>query len=443
MSLTICLVTKGRELFLNDALLSYEPFIKTGQVKVILIDNGSNDQSKRVLLEWKNQNSKFVEYLRVEENVSVGTPYFWEQIKQFNPEWIIFPGDDDILVFDIFDEWKLAVSNNPNLNAFACSAVLINSDSEPIGTDRSPAILKSTSKPNQLAKGIHESPFLWPGLIFKFDSVITPVPFSRYVFDWWVGLQLISDGDTCTTNKIGVRYRVHGQQESFQTTSRRKYFEGYNMLSDYINSSIFVEALEKFSELELFEFFDNCFEYKPVYGQPEYFVSLMKEISLATLRIQKFKHLYNEVLNKYIFSANILSKRGDLTNTYTGFSQLEKDTKGNIAITFEESVCDLLIDSQKYFDAQADHKYSLKCRHSSSKSTGVFIDCYNLSNLSEIEIADLLLLAINTHLETTGVINFTLTPFERKLLTYYRLLKSRLPSIINKRLIYLKHLGNR
>ena len=153
--------------------------------------------------------------------------------------------------------------------------------------------------------------------------------------------------------------------------------------------------------------------------------------------------MYNEVLNKYIFSANILSKRGDLTNTYTGFSQFEKDTKGNIAITFEESVCDLLIDSQKYFDAQADHKYSLKCRHSSSKSTGIFIDCYNLSNLSEIEIADLLLLAINTHLETIGVINFTLTPFERKLLTYYRLLKSRLPSIINKRLVYLKHLGNK
>jgi hypothetical protein len=119
------------------------------------------------------------------------------------------------------------------------------------------------------------------------------------------------------------------------------------------------------------------------------------------------------------------------------------ETRPNIAITFEESVCDLLIDSQKYFDAQADHKYSLKCRHSSSKSAGIFIDCYNLSDLSEIEIADLLLLAINTHLETIGVINFTLTPFERKLLTYYRLLKSRLPSIINKRLIYLKHLGNR
>lgn len=443
MILTICLVTKGRELFLYDALLSYEPFIKTGEVKVILIDNGSNDKSRSLLLEWKNQNNKFVEYLRVEENVSVGTPYFWKQIKQFNPEWIIFPGDDDILVFDIFDEWKLAVSNNPNLNAFACSALLINSESEPIGMDRSPGILKFTSKPSQLAIGIHETPFLWPGLIFKFDSVITQVPFSRYVFDWWLGLQLISVGDTCTTNKIGVRYRVHGQQESFQTTSRRKYFEGYNMLSDYINSSIFVEALEKFSELELFEFLDNCFEYKPVYGQPEYFVSLMKELSLATLRIQKFKHLYNEVLNKYIFSANILSKRGDLTNTYTGFSQFEKDTEANVAINFEECVCDLVISSQKYFNAQADNKYLLKCCHSSRKSAGILIDCYNISNLSEIEIADFVLLAINTHLETIGVINFTLTPFERKLLTHYRQFKSRLPNIINKRLIYLKNLGNR
>jgi hypothetical protein len=309
--------------------------------------------------------------------------------------------------------------------------------------DRSPAILKSTSKPSQLAIGIHETPFLWPGLIFKFDSVITQVPFSRYVFDWWVGLLLISVGDTCTTSKIGVRYRIHGQQESFQTTSRRKYFEGYNMLSDYINSSIFVEALEKFSELELFEFLDNCFEYKPVYGQPEYFVSLMKELSLAMLRIQKFKHLYNEILNKYIFSANILSKRGDLKNTYTGFSQFEKDTEGNTAITFEENVCDLVINSQKYFTAQADNQYLLKCRHSSRKSAGILIDCYDISNLSEIEIADFVLIAINTHLEAIGVINFTLTPFERKLLTHYRQFKSRLPNIINKRLVYLKNLGNR
>jgi hypothetical protein len=443
MILTICLVTKGRELFLGDALLSYEPFIKTGEVNVILIDNGSNDQSKSVLLEWKDRNNKFVEYIRVEENVSVGTPYFWEQIQRFNPEWIIFPGDDDILVFDMFYEWKLAVSNNPDLNAFACSAVLINSESQSIGIDRSPAILRSTSKPSQLAIGIHESPFLWPGLIFKFDSIMKQVPFSRYVFDWWVGLQLISVGDTCTTSKIGVRYRVHGQQESFQTTSRRKYFEGFNMLSDYINSSIFVEALEKFSELELFEFLDNCFEYKPLYGQPEYFVSLMKELSLATLKIQRFKHLYNEVLNKYIFSAYVLSKRGDLTNTYTGFSQFDKDTEGNIAITFKEYVCDLLVNSQKFFNAQAKNKYLLKCRHSSRKSAGIFIDCTHLSNLSEIEIADFVLLAINTHLETTGVINFTLTPFERKLLTHYRQFKSRIPSIINKRLVNLKNLGNR
>ena len=84
MILTICLVTKGRESFLSDALLSYEPFIKTGEVKVVLIDNGSNDQSRNILLEWKNQNKNFVEYLRAEENMSMGTPYFWEQIKQFN-----------------------------------------------------------------------------------------------------------------------------------------------------------------------------------------------------------------------------------------------------------------------------------------------------------------------------------------------------------------------
>jgi hypothetical protein len=409
----------------------------------VLIDNGSNDQSRNILLEWKNRNKNFVEYLRAEENMSMGTPYFWEQIKQFNPEWIIFPGDDDILLFDIFYEWKLAVSNNTALSAFAFSAVLINSENEFVGMDRSPALLKFTSKPSQLAIGIHESPFLWPGLIFRFDSIVTQVPFSLYVLDWWVGLYLISVGDTYATSKIGIRYRVHSKQESFQTTSRRKYFEGYNMLYDYINSSIFVEALEKFSDLELFEFFDKCIENKPLYDQPEYFVSLMKELSLAMLRIQKFKHLKNDILNKYTLSAHILSKRGDLANTYTGFSQFEKNTEGNIQISFDAYACNFLVSTQKYFYTQSKDKYFIKCRHSARKSDGIFIDCSNLSSSSEVEIADFILLAINAHLEISGEINFTVTPFERKLLTRYRRLKSRLPKLINKRLIYIKNFGNR
>jgi hypothetical protein len=49
------LVTKGRYLFLDEALRSYEPFLDTGLVDVILVDNGADDKSKKLLLDWKNR----------------------------------------------------------------------------------------------------------------------------------------------------------------------------------------------------------------------------------------------------------------------------------------------------------------------------------------------------------------------------------------------------
>ena len=42
MKLTICLITKGRKEYLEDALKSYEKFLDVDNVDVILIDNGSD-----------------------------------------------------------------------------------------------------------------------------------------------------------------------------------------------------------------------------------------------------------------------------------------------------------------------------------------------------------------------------------------------------------------
>ena len=55
MKLTICLITKGRKEYLTEALNSYEKFIETGDVNVILIDNGSDNLSKQILINWKSK----------------------------------------------------------------------------------------------------------------------------------------------------------------------------------------------------------------------------------------------------------------------------------------------------------------------------------------------------------------------------------------------------
>ena len=53
MKLTICLVTKGREKYLPEALKSYESFLSTGEVDIIIIDNGSDTISRNILCDWK------------------------------------------------------------------------------------------------------------------------------------------------------------------------------------------------------------------------------------------------------------------------------------------------------------------------------------------------------------------------------------------------------
>ena len=100
MKLTICLITKGRKEYLEDALKSYEKFLDVDNVDVILIDNGSDLLSKQILLDWKLKCSKKVSYFRIETNNPSGFTAFWDIIESSSPDWILNPGDDDILVFD-------------------------------------------------------------------------------------------------------------------------------------------------------------------------------------------------------------------------------------------------------------------------------------------------------------------------------------------------------
>ena len=276
MILTICLVTKGRKEYLNEALSSYEKFLNTGEVDVIIIDNGSDSLSKETLYNWKLKHDSKVKYYRVETNEKIGIPFFWEKIRSFAPEWIIFPGDDDVLVFDIYDEWKRALKNNTSLNAFAASAQVINSKSELTGETRMPAIYSVLGRAEIISQSLHEPPFFWPCLFIKFAAIPEMVVTSRFVFDWWVGIQIVLKDQIESTKSIGIKYRAHEKQESFQTTSRRKNFEGYGMLSKVINSAYFNESLGRMTDSDLKALIGLCINKKPLYAQPDYYNALIK-----------------------------------------------------------------------------------------------------------------------------------------------------------------------
>lgn len=438
MKLTICLLTKGRKEYLEEALSSYEKFIDTGDVDVILLDNGSDLLSKQILLDWKLKHEKKVSYIRNEVNDPGGFTIFWDKLKTFSPDWILNPGDDDILVFDVYQKWVQAVKNNPSLNAFASSAEIIDSSGRATGEIRMPSINGISDQIELISNSIHQPPFFWPSLFFKFSAIPTPVIHSRFTHDWWIGLNLILKGPIQFTESIGVKYRVHKYQESFQSSNRRKFFEGYNMLITVFNSNEFKFLLESMTSSELEKLLDLCIIKKPLYSQPEYFLSLIRELAKNIIKAKNSKIDSSVAIEKYVLSAAISTKINDLENIYTGLDSLNIQSLGNIAIIFSENVCENLLSVEKFFNKNMMNSFQISCRHSIFYRDSILINCEDFDQLKDFEIADVVLLSLDKNLENNGVLNFIMTPFERELIRFYRSLKLKIPNLVKINLLRIK-----
>ena len=443
MKLTICLVTKGRYIFLDDALRSYEPFLDTGFVNVVLVDNGADDKTKKLLLDWKNKYPDLVSYFRSDENEPAGASVFWEKIKSLAPEWIIFPGDDDELVFTVFESFIAALKNTPEISVYGSSAEIIDIDGKISGLIRQPAIHGLSSQAEQLSKSLHEPPFFWPGLFFKFDLIKKELPNSRFVLDWWVGLQLILAGKILTTSDVGVRYRVHKLQESNQTPSRRKYLEGFHMLIEMINSNEFFSALKSMSTPEIIKLLQLSFAEKPLYSQSEYNIPLMSELTYKALNLIESPELRNKVLEKYLFASGVLLKKGDLNNFYINSNLKFIKSQGNLEVNFASGICIELNNSSASFSQGATEKFTVSCKHSAHPNGSIRVNCDELAGLSIAEVADAILVAINSYLEGNGHLVFSTTPFEKSVITRIRQVKSKMPKMIMKNLASIKRImGN-
>jgi len=437
MRLTICLVTKGRKEYLEEALNSYEKFVNTGDVDVIIIDNGSDNLSKEILYNWKLKYDSKVNYYRVESNEKVGTPFFWGKIKSFAPEWIIFPGDDDRLVFEVYKEWRNELESNPELKAFACSAQIIDHAGELLKQIRKPPLVGLIEDVETLTLAFHEAPFLWPGLFFKFDRIPEKVINSRYVFDWWVGLHLVLSGNFKVTESIGVEYRVHPSQESFQSPNRRKFFEGFNMLTSFIKSNEFEVWIQTLSDSDKLKFFSSIDKIKPIYSQEYFYLPIVKEISSVMIKNSRSELLNLEVAEIYLLSGGVFTKKNDLANLFTGLLDSPQRSPGNFAIICRPGTCKKLMQIETTFNKDSQNLIEIYCRHSKSKKGAIYISCKKIRDISEDEIADKIILEINLEYELRGSLKFTLTPKERYLITFIRALRPTLPAFIRSRLIVL------
>jgi hypothetical protein len=432
MKLTICLLTKGRSIFLNDALSSYEKFIDSRNVDVILIDNGADPISTRILLDWKLKHDQEVSYIRNDINDARGFTAFWEKLKPFNLDWILNPGDDDILVYDAYEEFMSETEKKPLLNAFASSAQIIDFSGRVTGEIRTPPIIKVSDPIEMLAYSMNQPPFFWPSLFFKYSAITAPVIHSRFVHDWWVGLQLVLSGQVSSSRSIGVKYRVHEGQESFQGSTRRKFFEGYNMLTSFISSSEFNKILESFSDLERENLMKFCTDYKPLYSQQNYYLPIIKELTLNCIKYSTKSEIVKSFSEKYAISAGIYTKKNDLNGLYTGFDVNFDNSLGNLKLSFVVGVCENILSVKDFFNDSAEKTILIACKHSKFYEKSIFINCDRLNQQFKSESADYILMSITSSLENSGDFNFIITPSEQAIIKLTRRFKLRIPFFIRK-----------
>jgi hypothetical protein len=418
--------------FLVDSLKSYEEFINTGQVDVILIDNGSDSEATKVLMDWNIKHKDKVRYFRNEINNPAGFTFFWDLIESCKSEWVLNPGDDDILVFDAYAAWLEALEKNPSMNAFAASARIIDTAGNDTGEVKNPAIINATNPIELISCSLNQPPFFWPSLYFRFAAIQKPVIISRFVHDWWIGLHLTLAGQVYSTSSIGVEYRVHGGQESYQVPIRRKFFEGFNMLSDFMRGPVFQSAIKKLSDLEKNKLFDLCILDKPLYSQPDYSVSLIKELADVLRRSSESHEFIKLISEKFAISAGVYTKKGDLDNLYTGYignKSTIKEGDGNFSLVLSSKVCKELSSISKFFNGSGSTKIMVSCKHSNSDFGSLLLDCSKFKHLSALEISDLVLVLINQQLEIKGQLSFTSTPFEKNIILFSRNIKFRFPKI--------------
>ena len=438
MKLTICLVTKGRELYLSNVLKSFEDLLLDPDVTVLLIDNGSNASIRESLAGWQLENSKSVKLVRLEVNDSRPST-IWPEVISAGVDWIIFPGDDDELVPGIISEWRSSVEKDPDLVAFASTAAVMDENGVLTGELLSPTAGLEKSRIDQIALGFHQPPFVWPSLFLRASKVNAMVPPSRYVFDWWVGINLLLVGNVEISNSIGLKYRVHSEQESNLAPIRRKFFEASLWLDELIRSKEFTTWIKSMTDEDRLSFWKKFNQKSPVYGDPFFSWQLIFSLAKLLIKTSLTTSVEEQIVIDLATHSGVFIRDGESIHLIRGVSLSADGNLGNIRINATPDSCDVLLEVCKMIGRDEAKVFEVACVHSKRKSKDLIIDCGDLNSGNVAINADRVINALTNMCEIRGDFESALTNGERAGLFIFRSVKRRLPGRLTLILRRLKN----
>jgi hypothetical protein len=426
-------VTKGRADYLPFTLASLKTTLTYADVQVIIIDNGCPKDVSELLANWCQHAGSNAHYRRFDKNDSA-VPRIWNELRNFEIDWITFPGDDDVVRPEFLPAARSIVENNMGLVAIASSMRIIDSSGNSTGQIRNPTEFTG-DRIQYLAKSIHEPPFLFPALFLKFNSIQAPLPNSRYVFDWWLSLNLIVAGEISTTNEISIDYRVHNEQESAIAPNRRKYFEAQIVLSFFIQSHDFQNFISKISNLDKLYFWKCIMSQSPIYGDVEFGKLLSSQILLKVTDLISDLEIACEIISIYAARNGVYLREGE-ARAFIALQSLElKSVAPNYGLEVAKGSCELVYKLQKNeFPVESVYPvFIIGCFHTKHMARYI-VDC-NFEYKSAENVLDLLIRDITNQLEIEGAFDFKITPIEQKVILNLRIIKKWLPGKLSK---YLK-----
>lgn len=439
MKLTICLVTKGRERYLDQILESLRFCLTDEEVQILLIDNGSDLACREKLDKWQAQNSPASKLVRFETNDSRFST-IWSVILKENIDWIILPGDDDQVRPEILAKWRDALTVDPDLVAFATASAVMDENGVLTGEIISPTAELSTSRIERIARALHEPAFVWPSLFFRVSKVNPDVPASRYVADWWVGINLLLTGNIKTTKSIGLNYRVHSSQESNLAPIRRKFFEGSLWIDALMRSERFFAWAGQLKDEERLLFWKAINQRKPIYGDDFSARPILFSIARVLMDTAKSPETAKAIVGDLALACGVFLKDDESMTLVKSQDLVFGENLGNIRVTSADGACPTIVEACKLMKGGLSARvFQVSCTHSKKVASAIHIDCGSLPADNSDNCADLIVNAITRSCEARGDFEVALSNGERASLLMLRSLKKRLPGKLKT---YLRNFKN-
>lgn len=425
--ITLCLITKGRDEYLDALLDSFDRVLTYPDVKVLVILNGVKPTLQERYTKWAFSYPERVTLHSFDVN-DVRLSRFWPLILNVKTDWISFPSDDDVLNEGFFSDWKSFHDKFSGFDAVACSMNLIDSNGFKLGIVRTPTFAPNLTQVEMAAKAFNECPFLWPGLVIRSNALPIESTNSRYVADWIIGLSLIFSKKVAVESRSLLNYRVHNGQESAISSMSRKNFEALLHFTDFVNGSTFSEWVVELSSEEIFSFFDLLTQYPPIYGDPIFSAEFVGVLTrrIADIRAEEAVHRKGLLTNAYAHQVLMTSNQLKfLISSADGIYSNIPET--NFAFHLAEDVCVTLR------ELMLNHRSSLPeinlyCNHSKKSRSGVHVDC----SRAGADLIDEVLYKCHGHLMASNKFNFSISPIEIKLIKTFRYLKRSSPKFVNR-----------